>query len=113
MKKFLWLDDIRNPNLYMWQIQYMPNYNEDSDSIIWVKDYNEFVSWINQNGLPNEIFFDHDLGKDESGYDVAKWLVDYCIDNNLDLPKWKIQSANPVGRDNINGLLNNYNKFRK
>jgi hypothetical protein len=31
----------------------------------------------------------------------------------LDLPMWDIQSANPVGRDNINGILNNYKKFRK
>jgi hypothetical protein len=47
-----------------------------------------------------------------SGYDCAKWLVEYCMDNDLDLPNWIVQSANPVGKDNINGLLNNYLKHR-
>jgi hypothetical protein len=47
-----------------------------------------------------------------SGFECAKWLVDYCIDNDTDLPQWTIQSANPVGADNINGILNSYKKFR-
>jgi hypothetical protein len=48
-----------------------------------------------------------------TGYDCAKWLVDYCMDNDLDLPYWDIQSANPVGKTNINSIMNNYRKFRK
>jgi hypothetical protein len=28
----------------------------------------------------------------------------------IDVPDWGIQSANPVGRDNINSLLKNYRK---
>ena len=59
------------------------------------------------------IFFDHDLGEDKNGtgYDAAKWLVDYCMENGeIDVPDWGIQSANPVGRDNINSLLKNYRK---
>jgi hypothetical protein len=37
-------------------------------------------------------------------------LVDYCIDNNKVLPEYAIQSANPVGRENIDGLLKNFIK---
>jgi len=92
-----------------------------------VKSYSEFTDWINTNGLPDMIAFDHDLAdvkviegselvlatdfeKMKSGFDCAKWLVEYCINNNVELPQWTVQSANPVGRDNINGLLNNYRK---
>jgi hypothetical protein len=46
----------------------------------------------------------------KSGYDCAKWLVDYCIDHDLQIPDLNIQSANPVGKENINGLLNNAKK---
>ncbi|MBI3503058.1 MAG: hypothetical protein HY063_14825 [Bacteroidetes bacterium] len=85
---------------------------------IWVKSYSEFVEWITSNGLPSAICFDHDLGErrdaikyekmcsEKTGYDCAKWLVEYCLDNNIkEIPKWNIQSANPVGKENINGLL--------
>ena len=37
-----------------------------------VYNYTDFVEYITQNGLPNFISFDHDLGEDESGYDCAK-----------------------------------------
>ena len=50
---------------------------------------------------------------EKTGYDCAKWLVEYCIDNNKSLPKYAIQSANPVGKENINSLLMNFNKFNK
>ena len=46
----------------------------------------------------------------KSGYDCAKWLVDYCIDNDTQIPYWNVQSANPVGKENINGLLINAKK---
>ena len=114
-KTYLWLDDMRDPNVYRWIAEYMPEYEPSVDKIVWVKDYNEFVDYINTNGLPDEIFFDHDLGNSEeqTGYDAAKWLVDYCMDNDLDLPEWGVQSANPVGVDNINGILRNYRRFRE
>ena len=42
--------------------------------------------------------------------DCAKWLVEYCIDNNKKLPLYNIQSANSVGRENIDSLLKSFNK---
>lgn len=115
MKTYLWLDDIRDPNNSIWYYQYIPELDKTVDSLIWVKEYGEFIDYIRLFGLPDEIFFDHDLGNSEeaTGFDAAKWLVDYCIENDLDLPRWSIQSANPVGRENINGLLNNYKKHRE
>ncbi len=127
-KNLLWLDDLRNPFEGKWIEEFAPEYL-NSGSIIWVLNYEEFIEWIRKNGLPKKICFDHDLGEDvaiklvskgvnkkkarevkklaKSGYDCAKWLVDYCIDHDLQIPDWDIQSANPVGKENINGLLIN------
>lgn len=137
MKRLLWLDDIRDPNGYemdgnTWASAFSPI--QAPYSIHWVKSYHEFVDWIKFNGLPDAICFDHDLGmevalnarekgiskresrklkqKEMTGMDCAKWLVDYCIDNQLTLPLYNIQSANPVGKENIDGLLKGFIKHQ-
>ena len=99
--------------------------------MVWVKSYQQFVDWIIKNGLPEAICFDHDLGmevaldarakgmskrksrllkqEEKTGYDCAKWLVEYCMDNyDCPLPLYNIQSANPVGKANIDGLLKHF-----
>lgn len=100
-RNIIWLDDIRNPQTY------------GVDPTFWAKTYNEFVNHINAFGLPDEIWFDHDLGESsKSGYDCAKWLVEYCYDNGLlKLPEYHIQSANPVGKENILSILKTYEKL--
>ncbi len=75
--------------------------------------YEEFVAYIEKNGMPEEISFDHDLGLDKSGKDCANWLIDYCIDNNVSLPKYTVHSANPVGGENIDLLFKHFIKFSK
>jgi len=47
---------------------------------------------------------------EKTGYEAAKWLVDHCDNKNLKLPEFVIQSANPVGRKNIESYLNNAKK---
>ena len=123
MSKLIWLDDERDPfeNEGKW-LEFAPII---ADEIIWIKNYGGFIGWITENGLPDGIAFDHDLSDVEewvddwfdvenngeyTGMDCAKWLVDYCIDNDKPLPLFSSQSANPCGRDNILGLLNNYLK---
>lgn len=119
LKTLLWLDDERNPHLNNWLV-FSPI--EQPFEVVWVKKYHEFVSWIEENGLPDAICFDHDLSDinikkstyiEKTGYDCAKWLVDYCINNNKELPLYNIQSANPVGKENIDSLLKNYIKYVK
>ena len=83
----------------------------DRYQVIWVKTYKEFQNYINIIGMPDVICFDHDLGMDESGFDAAKWLIEYCMDNNSELPEWCIQSVNPVGSINIDSLLNSFKRF--
>ena len=132
MTTLLWLDDLRDPlRDTHWVEDFSPI---TPDAVIWVKTVERFASYINTYGLPDAICFDHDLGEDEakenvtngmnkkaarakkklakSGMDAAKWLIDFCIDNDKDLPLWNIQSANPVGKENINGILTSYKKHR-
>ena len=50
------------------------------------------------------MYFDHDLGVDKTGYDVAKYIVEHQIE----IKGFKIHSANPVGRFNIRQLMTHY-----
>ena len=97
----LWLDDERDPSHSRWHA-YFPI---SQPNVVWVKSYEQFVDWISSNGLPSAICFDHDLGEGPSGMDAAKWLTEYCMDLDAALPQWNIQSANPVGKQNISSLL--------
>lgn len=112
--KLLFLDDIRNPHL-----QYQYNRGMDPSEITWVKSYDEFCDWIEENGLPEEVSFDHDLGDfrmvdgvrvEKTGMDCAKFLVEYCMDENQKLPSYSVHSANVVGAENINNFLQNFLK---
>ena len=126
----LFLDDYRMP---IDCAKYM--YRKGVDCTIYhkqwfiVRSYYAFVRYITENGLPQFISFDHDLAdefrdtihenhcfnqenkKEYTGMDCAKWLVNYCINNNKPLPEYAVHSANPVGAENIDGLLKSYNNM--
>ena len=76
-----------------------------------VYSYEEFVAYLEREGLPDLISFDHDLGEDLSGYDCAKYLVEYCLANQLPPPDYRVHSQNPVGKENIERLLENFRSF--
>jgi hypothetical protein len=92
----------------------------------WVicRNYKCFIATIKDMGLPNFISFDHDLAdehyasegdtiggyKEETGHDCAKWLVDYCIDQGVDLPDFAVHSMNPVGSERIISLLKTFKR---
>lgn len=87
----MFLDDLRNP--------------PDNGPWIIVRSFDEFVDWIEKNGMPDFISFDHDLGDGvPTGMDCAKWLVEH----ELPLKNFAVHSANPPGRANIQGLLDNW-----
>ena len=129
MKTLLWLDDIRDPFVGDWLMAYAPGFAYGDGEVVWVKNFDDFVNHIKFKGIPDMISFDHDLGEDvakervtkgmskrqarlkkretKSGYDCSKWLVDYCLDNEIPIPKFGVHSANPVGAENIRKLLIN------
>ena len=93
------------------------SYLKDEDFVV-VRSYQDFVSTIEDKGLPEFISFDNDLGLDENGdvaedgYAAAKWLV---YNSGLDISNltFKVHSANPVASEQIKGLLDNYIKHLK
>lgn len=116
----LYLDDIRVPtNTY-------PTTNNSEWAI--VRNYDEFIKTIGNDGLPFLISFDHDLGdehyvhgfagkapeydkySEKTGMECAKWLVEYCMDNNLSLPQFNVHSANPIGAENIRSYLESFER---
>jgi len=59
----------------------------------------------------SEKFFIPDTFTEKTGYHCAKWLIDYCMDNNEELPKEIIiHSMNPYGSRNIKSLFDTYIK---
>jgi hypothetical protein len=118
--KLLFLDDIRNPKdclLYMHpKIKDIEIYRKEWQI---VRSHIEFVTWIETNGLPDFISFDHDLGlpedsntEEQNGMTNAKWLVNYCLDNDLKLPDFVVHSSNPAGAKNIEGLLKGFGEWK-
>lgn len=104
-KRLLWLDDARNPLTSDWLVfSPIPH----PFQTYWVQSYIEFINWIENNGIPDAICFDHDLGTEATGYDAAKWLCMYCETTGAKFPLYSIQSANSIGRDNIRSYIENY-----
>lgn len=107
----IWLDDMRNPFTNNFLEKFSP-VNAYTCYVVWLKSYDEFKNWIDKNGLPKAICFDHDLGDiEKTGYDCAKYLVEFCMNNDCDIPKFGIQSSNVPGSNNISGILSSYHKF--
>lgn len=121
----LFLDDVRNVKDV---VTYMhlrigdknPIYLEDNWLI--AKCYEDFVDIIQEKGIPEFVSYDHDLAldhyidgdmgfvgegyKEKTGYDCAKWLVEYCKSKGIKHPSYAVHSMNPVGTQNIKNYLN-------
>lgn len=106
MRTLLWVDDARNPMEDDWM-----NFSPIGRNckVIWAQSYQEAIDFLEKE-WPDAICLDHDLGEEKSGYDIAKYIVDQCIDEGKKLPEFASQSANPVGRENIITLLSNYKR---
>jgi hypothetical protein len=127
---YLFLDDLRYPRQAM--IYKDGKYLREVsgiDDTQWhiVRDYKEFVNFIETRGIPEVVSFDHDLcfehikyyydvTKDRgiidydvivtyTGYQCAQYLVELCRERKVKLPKWYIHSANKIGAENIRKVL--------
>lgn len=73
------------------------------------RDMRRVQDFVLTHGIPNYISFDHDLGEDKAnGFMIAKWLVNMHLDGLALFPadfKYYVHSQNPVGKANIEGLL--------
>ncbi len=124
-KSALYLDDQRTPTVDP-PTGYNPWYI--------VRNYDEFKEWINKHGMPDYVSFDHDLAdehmqdyykyqfngiaainyndfKEKTGLDCAKYMIEYAMNNNINLPNLVgVHSHNPLGALNIQNLVNSYKK---
>lgn len=123
LKKALYLDDERIPTTTIQGFE--PWYT--------VRNYDEFVQWITDNGIPDLVSFDHDLGdehykdytnfqaqgiaainygdfKEKTGFDCALWLCEFCELSGQKLDLVSVHSFNPLGAKNIQTMVNNFKK---
>jgi hypothetical protein len=98
-----------------------------------VRNYDEFIKSVEKQGIPAIVSFDHDLGfehydlhgstdfltweeyyisgdREMTGYDCAKWLCDYCLENKVLFPDYIVHSANTIGTANIKAYIANFLK---
>lgn len=116
----LFIDDERNLEDVTWAPwQIREKYRNEE----WVvcRTAGDAIWQIYERGCnPSFISFDHDLGdKEPTGFDLAKKLVDCALDlpdlKEFQFPEnfdYYVHSQNPIGKANIEGLLNNYLAYR-
>lgn len=100
----MFLDDERFP----------PQKNQMGEWVI-VRTLDEVKKTVAEKGFPSFVSFDHDLGDDQpTGMDVAKWLIDYDMDNEVmpDDFSFYVHSQNPVGAKNIQSYIDGYLKIK-
>jgi hypothetical protein len=129
--KYLFLDDERMPGDVTWTlIGGVGSWGSDWSI---VRSCDAAIAWVLENGFPEVISFDHDLGYEEwdtditgivvvtsakeekSGLDFAKWLIEYDMDTNT-MPKdfrFTVHSMNPIGKQNIQQLLDKYIHYKE
>lgn len=112
MKTGIFLDDERSIEDAFWMI-----YEEEIKWII-VRTYKEFVNVVKATEVSGAVIsFDHDLqdfkecGGEWTGYDCAKFLVEFCMDNGISIPKTYYHTQNPVGKENMKCYIENAKKF--
>ena len=80
-----------------------------------VRSTAEAVKYVSENGVPDLISFDHDLGGEDTAIKFIHWLIDRDLENPGLIGKnfkFVIHSQNPVGARNIEKLLSGYLGFR-
>lgn len=92
----LWIDDIRNPPDETWE---------------WVTTSEAAIAtmrFFNEDGMRgierSHVSFDHDLGGDDTTRPVVIWM----IENNFKFKNYSVHSANPVGVEWLNAMIERY-----
>jgi hypothetical protein len=137
--KALFLDDVREPKeAFLWDSNISLEDASGIPPFKWdiVRSYNEFVAYIQKNGIPDVVSFDNDLWNVQeelqrnptseklakqfqmigwqdfdikTGAHCAQYLVDACraYNYNKPIPTYYIHSANSAARPIIREILEN------
>jgi hypothetical protein len=140
MKYKIYLDDLRTPNDPEWIL--VKNYDEFVEKIKEIGllnistislDHDLGDSAISEyfNNVEPNYLLNYDNIKEKTGLDCAKWLINHYFENRTQKPHSTINglyvdtkqdftfpqiyshSANPIGRSNIIGYVNNFLKNMK
>jgi hypothetical protein len=136
-KRFLFLDDVRNVDEgYLWDENISLLAESKIPAYKWdiVRSYNEFVRYIQEDGIPDVVSFDNDLWdvstelavnpsnpelvkqfqmigwedfEIKTGAHCAQYLVDACRALGKPIPKYYVHSANSIARPIIRKILEN------
>lgn len=95
----LWLDDERP----------LPEDADDTWKV--ARSSEEAKILLKQLGPENleQISFDHDLGNDDTAIVFIRWMIANCFDCS---PEYRVHSQNPVGRKNIESLMESWKKAK-
>lgn len=114
----LFIDDERNIEDVTWAPWQVREKYRNEEWVI-CRNYVQVMTEIMIRDFPSFISFDHDLGDGEpTGYDIVKELVEIdmtSVNEEARIPdgfNFYVHSQNPIGKANIEGLLNNYLKHR-
>ena len=91
----LFIDDLRDPVDDSWTV---------------ARTVQQAIDFIERNRDDLEcISFDHDLGIDQHGNEMTtRRIVIYIIENDLKVGHAVVHSANPVGREWLEGMIERY-----
>jgi hypothetical protein len=122
----IFLDDIRKPtDIYRdsvdssWEVvknyyQFVGKVRENFDKIILISFDHDLADEHYKIGQPSGFTeFDYTKCKEKTGIDCAKWLIEYCMTNQKNLPEYKCHSFNPVGKENILSLLGSFERHSR
>ena len=94
----IWIDDMRPA--------------PSKDNLVVFKNAEDAIKWFEKADeiLNSDIFhfwLDHDLGSRKSGYDFAKWFIEWNMETKIPM-SFHLLTANPVGAFNIRQLFTHY-----
>lgn len=115
----LFLDDERFPEHVTWKK--LPKV----DWVI-VRNYYDFVDYIQTNGLPDFVTFDADLSfshyidpletdnssptRERDGVDCFGWLCNYCSEKGIKFPSFELHTMNSIKKDKMEWLFIDFKK---
>jgi len=138
-RRCLFLDDMRRPrNAWLWdkKINLLSVCRIPEDKWEIVRSYDQFVSWIDTNGIPDVVSFDNDLydpmeidSEDQKMHDLfmminweeseiktgahcAQYLVDKCKKLCKPIPEYYVHTANSAARPIIHKIMEDAKKSK-
>lgn len=82
-----------------------------------VVDFDSATKWMLENGCPDFMSFDNDLGdRSKEGRHLAEWMVERDMDRPGFIGEgfdFFVHSQNPIGKESIYGLMRGYLRFRE